>query len=152
MSDENLDLIERGTGSTYLDDFDASIASIGDEDEGLLGWAGDVADRTRMDVGIGAILDRHAAYLDLHGDVRALQEQARYVAAVDLAVGEEATAAAALDDAYDASISRAHGRLRSAAADARHALRGLTTTMAVVGALAGLVAVLGLDRRIREYR
>jgi hypothetical protein len=152
MSDENLDLIERGTASTYLDDFGESIASIGDNDEGLLGWAGDIVDRTGMDVGLGTILDRHDAYLALHEEVRALERQARYVDAVDLAVGAEAAAAATLDDAYEASIASAHGRLESAAADARHALRGLTTTMAVVAALAGLVAVLGLDRRIREYR
>jgi hypothetical protein len=154
LSDENLDLIERGTEPKYLEDFDDVTARISrDEDRsGLLPWAGRIADRTGVELGIDTILQRYGRYLDVHEEVRALDDGARYDEAVGRAVGDEASAAAELDDAFDESIRIAYDSLAVHAADARHALRGLTSIIVVASALAGLFAVLGLDRRIREYR
>ena len=61
-------------------------------------------------------------------------------------------AAAALDASYADFTAEAHDRLTAAAADARTALQGLPTAMGLVAMVAGLLAVVGLDRRIREYR
>ena len=153
MADENLDLIERGTEPTYMADFDTAVSAIGDESSGLLGWAGDIADDTGIGAGsIAQILQGHERFLAVHDEVRSNESRGEYNAAVDLAVGQEADAAARLDNAYVDFTGGAHNRLRDSAADARQALRGLPTALAVVAVGAGLLAVVGLDRRIREYR
>jgi hypothetical protein len=153
MAEENLDLIERGTEPTHIPNFDAATTAIGDEDSGLLGEA----ERLAEDTGIGAgslaeINEQYLRFLAFHDEVRALEGDGSYTDAVDKATGDEAAAAASVDRAYAQATATAHNRLTAAARDARQALRGLPTAMAVVALLAGLVAVFGLDRRIREYR
>ena len=98
------------------------------------------------------ITRRYREYLDLHRQVRARDEAAAYRDAVSLAVNGQAAAAATLDKAFKAEIATARHNLDSHAEDARQALRALRIAIAVLAVLAAALAVIGLQRRIREYR
>jgi hypothetical protein len=154
LSDENLYLIERGTEQSYLADFDAVTASIGDRQasSGVLGTASthaaDAAARSRID----SIADLYAAYLDVHARVQALADEYEYGLATDLAVEEQADAAAALDRALAEEIDRARQTFdrHTDAASSRVDQLPLVVFLFALTAIA--CAVVGMWPRLREYR
>ena len=88
LSDENLDLIERGTEPTYQQDFADVTARIGEADgtTGLLATAAQLADRTGTGAGIDGITGRYGDYLAQHQRVRQLDDAFEYRDAVGVAV------------------------------------------------------------------
>jgi hypothetical protein len=149
LSDENLDLIERDTDQSHREHFAAVTESIGTR----LEIAARLAEHTGSAEAVAGIAQRYADYLAVHARVRQLHDDAgSYGKAVDLAVTEEADAARRLDTALMNEIDAARERLVSNAADAHRRLSGLAAVMAVSAVLAAVMAVAGLQRRIREYR
>ena len=149
VSDENLDLIERGTEAQYVPDFDRSLASIGAGGAGgLLGRAATAAPDGDTRAALDRLDERYSDYLAAHDEVRRLD----YRPAVDAAVTIEAAAAEAVDKELVALIDTSRTRLDRAADRARN----LGVVLPVLTALAALAAaaavVIGLWPRLREYR
>jgi hypothetical protein len=153
LSAENLGLIEQTT-EPHLEHFKESIKSIGapDGSTGLLGTAADLAARTGSTDGVDEIAQRYADYLAVHDAVPELDDAASYNRAVELVVTDEADAADRLDEALRTEIAAARERLDGNAADAHRRFRGLAAVVAAAAVLAAVLAVVGLQRRIREYR
>jgi hypothetical protein len=151
---ENLYLIERGTDPSHLEHFATVTGSIGapDGSTGELGKAAGLAERTGSAEAVDLIAQRYADYLAVHDEVRQLHEAGSYGVAVKLAVTTEADAALRLDEALRTEIEAARERLASNAADAHEGLRWMAAVVAVSALLAAALAVIGLQRRIREYR
>jgi hypothetical protein len=154
LSDENLDLIKRGTDSAHRRDFDLVTARIGGSDGrgGLLGVASQLARRTATQHRIDALTRQYGDYLAVHRRVRQLAANSEYPGAIELAVNDQADAEAALDKAFEDEVRAARQRLDSHADDARHALRMVTLTIVVLAVLAAAFTLIGLQVRIREYR
>ena len=81
-----------------------------------------------------------------------LDDAASYNRAVELLVTDEADTADRLDEALRNEIAAARERLDDNAADARRRFRGLAAAVAAAAVLAAVLAVVGLQRQIREYR
>ncbi|MET0910552.1 MAG: hypothetical protein ABWZ99_13890 [Ilumatobacteraceae bacterium] len=150
LSDENLHLIERGTVSSYRDDFADVTASIsGPLMERARRSAPDEATRTE----IGRIEGHHRNFVSVHDRIaRLFGDDDEYAAAVDVAVTDLAAAAATVDEALGTEITAARTRLDDGADDARQRLRTLPVVLLIGIAAAIAAAVVGLQLRLREYR
>lgn len=152
LSDENLDLIERGTDQANIDDFEAVTASIGDSDSGLLAIAaGDTIDG-RAGSGVERIIELHGDYLAAHDRVRELAAADDYRSATEVAVVDQAEASVRLDQALAGEIDRARRALDSFAGDAADRLRWMPAVIVAVSALAAAAVAAGMWPRIKEYR
>jgi hypothetical protein len=153
MSDENLDLIERGTNKADMDDFDAVSASIAGSDEqpGLLDRAANGAADAETEARIAELDSLHAQFLAAHDRVRDLAAD-DYNTAIAAAVTDQARASATLDAAFAQEIEISRGSLAERADDAADELR-LSPYLIFLASLVGAVAVAaGMWPRIREYR
>jgi CHASE3 domain sensor protein len=121
--------------------------------EGLLDQAAETSGRS-----MPTIRAAYRTYLRTHGHVVEKERRGDFRAAVDLAVGRPhgalstSDSAAALDGALAREIRAARGRFRSRATDAGAALDGLSTGIPLLTAMCGLLAMLGVRRRLDEYR
>jgi hypothetical protein len=147
VSDENLDLIERGVEPSYLEDFETNRTSIGGEG-GLLDQATLLAERTGSTAAVDGISGLWNEYLVVHDRLRQLD----YPEAVRVAVTDGAVAAARLDAALAAEIDAARDRLDTDATSARRHLRWLMAVVVAAMVAAALLVAWGLWARIREYR
>lgn len=154
MSDENLDLIERGTDKADMEDFEAVTASIAGADghPGLLDRAVDNAvdvETAARDAGIDAL---HAQFLRVHDRVRELALDYDYRTAIDVATTDESAASAALDEAFEREIEHSRTSLVERADEAARDVR-LAPYVVFLAALVGAAAVVaGIWPRIKEYR
>ena len=145
LSDENLDLIERGTEPAHMEDFDDVTAGAGE----LLERASQAADASP---GVRSIIGRYDDYLAVHGQVRQLAGDGAFDAAEAVAVSELATAAGAPRRGVDQRDRGSHRRPRPQAGEARDTLRWLPMVIGVAMLAALALAVVGLQPRMREYR
>jgi hypothetical protein len=166
QNNENLALIERGTGDQYVVEFDRAADALGSRDGtgGLLGDAATVADRTGDRARITALTDHFNALGDVHTRVRALDDGGNWDDAVGLSVGkggaaadgqgqgQELLAVQRLERGLQTEIMRAQARLEAAATDARNGFGVLLIAIPVFAIVAGFLVLVGLERRIAEYR
>jgi len=150
LGDENLDLIASGTTNQYLDDFALRQSEIGGRQAGLLLDARINAERTRTVPVVNDLVARSNRYFELHDRVRGRLAD-KYTEAVTLAVDDEAKAEVWLDKGLAGEILQDGERLTTHAKDARTALDRIAVLAAVLAGLAAVLAVFGLQRRIREY-
>ncbi len=172
QNNENLALVERGSGDVYVAEFDRSMKELGGTDGhgGLLGkppwWP--IARATAT--GSRDLAVPFDALMTLHSDVRDYDDRGDYNQAVGLSVGTTDEAAHARLCRARAGrtrsstpsttsiarsrrdITRAQVRLLDAAADARQGYGALELAIPVLAIIAGLLVLLGLERRIAEYR
>lgn len=152
LSDENLDLIERGTEPLHMDDFAAIVDSLGGSagDSGLIA---DVVESDKPAIGTNQAIElAYADYLAIHDDVRELSDAGSFDEAIDVAVSGQAAAAARLDAALDDNVTAARIHLDREAEVARSTLERLLPVVLVLPGLAAVFAIAGIRRRIREYR
>ena len=170
QNDENLALIARGNGDQYVAEFDRTMEALGGTDGtgGLLGYAAELAERTGDGARVRSLAKHFTELTSLHDQVRKLDDDGKYPDAVYLSVGtsnqnvharldpnDEARELQAVDrmqEALQDNIARAQVRLVSAAADARVGFGVLVIAIPLFAILAGLLVLLGLERRIGEYR
>ena len=173
QSNDNLALIERGSGDVYLARFNQVMKDLGAHDGtgGLLGDARELAARTGEGAQVGRLAGQFHQLRDVHAKVRKLDEADQYQDAVGLSVGtndlavppdlqkrklggtsQELHAVDRLDRALQTDITRAQVRLLGAADDARIGYGALELAIPVLAIIAGLLVLLGLERRIAEYR
>ncbi len=160
QSNENLALIERGTSDTFVSQFDHVMRQLGGKDGtgGLLGYAAGVADRIGDGSEIRTLSRDFTDLQKIHSEVRTEDAQGRYNDAVGSSVGTsgvqgpELTAVQRLGNGMQTQIMRAQDRLQSAAHDAQHGFGVLVIAIPVFAVIAGLLVLLGIERRIAEYR
>jgi hypothetical protein len=153
QSDESLALIARGGGQSNLDDFDAVTRALTrGGSTGLLGEAALLARRTGSSPSFGELRRMLAAYLAAHGHIVALENDSRFSAAIGYAIRTEAQLADRLNGALSTQIAAAQHRFERARSDATGDLAGLSVAIPVVTVLCAILALLGLQQRIREYR
>jgi hypothetical protein len=121
-------------------------------DGNLLAYARDVAGRTGSEASITGIQHDAAKLWSVANEVVQLDDDAQYKPAVDLALGGQADASAKLDAAITAESARAQARFDAAANDARSGFAVLAVALTLGLLLAGILVLVGLQPRIREYQ
>ena len=154
-ADESFALIERGTGGAFYDDFDVVVPRV----RGVLRTAArtGTAEARR---GATDAATQFAAFVDAHHDVRDLDQGGQYFDAVKASTGSEGDAQAEsqadrvgkLDTTYAQIVGDARSRLEAHASDARAGFGVLTFGIPLLLAGAIALVLVGLQRRIREYR
>ncbi|MGN9759137.1 hypothetical protein [Streptomyces sp. SD31] len=161
-SDENLNLVRRGADTTTLDDgtvvdayewgYDQEIEQLGK----ALVRAADLADDT---AGKKPVQDANGfmkIWKDRHVIARDDNNSGNYQAARDRVIGaaKEPTSVCFdnVDKAIAAALKHEQQEFQQAASDGRDSLTGLPTGAAVLAVLGAAGAVLGIGRRLSEYR
>ncbi|WP_343040463.1 hypothetical protein [Streptomyces typhae] len=165
---ENLTLVSRGAetvavGSATKDKFDvayqqqmkrlAGARGTG----GLLGEAADLADDDAGRTPLKAAADNVTEWKDRHKSARTSDDSGDYEGALDKvigAAGAEPTGESFdnVDAALDAALAHEQGEFQRAAEDGKGAMAGLPVGVAVLAVLGATAAVLGIGRRLSEYR
>jgi hypothetical protein len=151
-TDESLALVGRGGGQKYTNDFTATIARLGgpDGNSGLLGQA------TVKGGGTFEILSSYKAFLTTHAMVQRLATNGQFTEAITTATTGEFGPAdskfAKLDTAISTAVDNNQLQFVNAAASARSAFRGITIGITVLALAIGLLALIGTQQRINDYR
>ncbi|MEV7563619.1 hypothetical protein [Streptomyces tanashiensis] len=157
-ANENLTLVARGAVLTedgkndkYEADYTASMSAL----TAALATARELADD---DAGRGPVEDSAegaAAWRERHKDARAKDEAGDYEGALSRVVGAGESTGRSFDE-VDAALERALAHEQTeftrSAGDARDALTALPLGAAALGILGAAGAVLGINRRLSEYR
>jgi hypothetical protein len=165
--DENLTLVSRGSGAQYEQNYRTEMEDLHGSKGGrpvgyldtALRLAGDEAGRAP----VRAALDSLRTWHGLHAQERAKDDGGDYDTAVAEVIGGRDAAGRPVSrytgkafDAMDVDLSKAvaheQAEFEKAANDGRGALSGLTAGAAVLAVLAGAGVVLGIGRRLSEYR
>ncbi|MFG2892813.1 hypothetical protein [Streptomyces sp. NPDC048248] len=166
--DENLTLVARGAVLTedQKDFYEVGFVS-GMTDLAGAGGSGGAAEGSRLGVA-AALADDEAGrrpvrealahvreWQERHAQARAADDRGDYEQALAKVIGTDRPTRESFDR-VDAELQRAlvheQGEFRSAADGGRGALRGLAVGAAVLAVLAAVGAVLGIGRRLSEYR
>ena len=153
-SNESLVLVARNGGGGSSDQgFAVQLARVVD-DGGLLASAEradpDLADR------VGALRAAATAWGDAHRGVRQLDDGGQYAQAVASVVGQGPGTSGGAFDALDAALAKATGEERAAFAVDVEAAEGALVALPWISAALALVAagavIVGIGRRVGEYR
>jgi hypothetical protein len=156
-ANETLTLVARGDGAAYEEDWAVLAPEIaGDGGGNLLARARSLAGDPETAAVLDAARRNAEDWLELHGQVRELDDNGSYQEAIELAVGDGPDGAAAAFTELDANLLRAinNGRTQfvEETAGARGALAGLVPGIAVLSLLAAAGVTMGIRERLREYR
>jgi hypothetical protein len=157
-TDESLTLVARGNGAAFEQDYVAVMRRLAGTDGGggLLAEAGSAATDATTREAAAAAAGHARAWLAAHQKVRAQDDGGDYAAAVNGAIGAGPGTTAALSQRLDGELDRAIAynsqRFDREARGAGRALSGADIGLAVLAALVGVGAALGIQRRIAEYR
>ena len=117
-----------------------------------MGDARAVAGRTGDTNQIEALSKQAAALFAMHEQIRKADDDGDYTIAVNRATIDEAKLVGQLDTDIQREISRSRARLDANAADARSGFGTLEVAIPLLLLLAGALVIIGLQRRIVEYR
>jgi hypothetical protein len=154
QADESLALVARGGGDRYAADF-VVVDRLLEPPRGLLGEASRLAARTGSTARVDDLTATWREVLAEHARVARLESDGRFGEAVSLAVGARAREAALgdrLNRRFGELITAAQRRFDDAAGNARSALRGVAVGIPVLLVVCTLLALLGLQTRLNEYR
>ncbi|MFJ9421377.1 hypothetical protein [Streptomyces sp. NPDC101249] len=160
-SDENLVLVSRGAettkvGGEVVDAFDAGYDREIDRLAASLAKAGDLADDEAGRAPVAAAGTAMKQWRQRHALARADNDSGNYQAARDRVIGasDEPTSVCfdSVDKALRTALAHEQDDFRRAARDGRGALTGLPAGAAVLAVLGAAGAVLGIGRRLSEYR
>src|SRR5262249_27394664 len=140
QSDDNLALIQRGTGAAYVEDFSKVTGDL----HGLLRYAQRIATRTGSGSRLRGIRDDLGRVVATHEQVRKLDDGGDYQTAVNLQIGDGSSNAQRLDAALAGEIGAARARLDAEATDARGGFDALIVAIVVLLVLSGALVLLGL--------
>ncbi|MFJ5829914.1 hypothetical protein [Streptomyces sp. NPDC093089] len=157
-ANENLTLVARGAVLTedgkndrYEAEYTASMGALTDALATAREWADDDAGRGPVDESAA----RAAEWRERHKDARAKDEAGDYEGALGRIIGAKESTGRSFDQ-IDAALERAlaheQAEFTRSAGDARDALTGLPLGAAALGVLGAAGALLGINRRLSEYR
>ncbi|GHB23214.1 hypothetical protein GCM10010377_11510 [Streptomyces viridiviolaceus] len=157
---ENLTLVARGaetkkvgdeTHDAYDFDFQKNMGAL---DKGLA-EARRLADDKAGEQPVTAAVGNMAEWKKRHASAREQDENGNYQQALDMVIGGKGATVECFDG-VDASLADALGHeeneFRQAAGDGRDAMTGLPVGAAVLAVLAAAGVLLGIGRRLSEYR
>jgi hypothetical protein len=157
-ANENLTLVARGAVLTpdgkndkYETDYTTDMKALGEE----LRRAGKLADD---DLGSGPVtkaVDAVSEWQSRHRTARTADDSGDYEGARTQIIGPKNSTGESferVDDALELAITHEQDEFTRAAKDGRGALGGLPTGAAALAALAALAAIVGVNRRLSEYR
>lgn len=157
---ENLNLVARGSTTAYAERWDRVTAQLSGPD----GSGGTLGDSLRLasgdPAGAARVRAAQAAFRGwdgLHETAAASNDAGEYQAAVDATVGQGGgittdQAFERMDGELSAAVQHEQQRFLSAADDGRGAVAGLAVGAGVLAVLAAAGALLGIGRRLAEYR
>jgi hypothetical protein len=158
QADASLALIERGAGQSYVEEFKVIMQRLGGTDgqHGLLGYARAVVTRAGNTADTDGISHTFVHYAAVQTLIRDKDANGDYDGAVELSLSEDSgglsAAAHRLDTRLQAATGAARARFTSAATDARAGFAALIFAMAAAMVIAAAFVLVGLQRRIGEYR
>ncbi|GHD99067.1 hypothetical protein [Streptomyces alanosinicus] len=157
---ENLSLVARGAETITVDGkpydayyyaFDQDLATLG---KGLT-RAGQLADDQGGRTPVQAARSDMAVWKQRHASARTEDENGNYQQALDKVIGAKGATGQCFDG-VDSSLARAidheQAEFQRAAGDGRDAMAGLPAGAVVLAVLGAVGAVLGIGRRLSEYR
>jgi hypothetical protein len=160
---ENLTLVNRGAETVevepgkFEDKFDVAYeASMKDLAEGLA-EAADLADDTAGEQPVKAATGNMDVWQDRHRQARDADDAGDYQAALDKVIGAKSDQPTGecfdnVDSNLQTAIAHEEREFEQAAGDGRDAMTGLAAGAAVLTMLGAAGAVLGIGRRLSEYR
>lgn len=157
---ENLTLVARGAETTKVGDktFDAYDYDFGRDMDTLakgLARAGDLADDDTGERPVTAAVGNMTEWQKRHKAAREQDENGNYQQALDMVIGAKGATGECFDS-VDKNLATAlkheEAEFRQAADDGRDVLTGLPIGAAVLAVLGAAGAVLGIGRRLSEYR
>ncbi|MFC8895595.1 hypothetical protein [Streptomyces cinereoruber] len=157
-ANENLTLVARGAvltedgkGDKYEADYTAGMGAL----KAALASARELADDDAGRGPVGEAAARAGEWSQRHKDARAKDDDGDYEGALDRIVGAKGSTGESFDQ-VDAALERAlaheQAEFTRSAGDARDALSALPLGAAALGILGAAGAVLGVNRRLSEYR
>ncbi|WP_447037488.1 hypothetical protein [Streptomyces sp. DSM 118878] len=162
---ENLTLVSRGAETTEVngeskDKFDVSYRALmkrlGDKDSGLLGEAADLARGDARGANpVAEAAENVGVWKDRHKVARSSDDSGDYQGALDKVIGAKGATGECFDNvdaALDRALAHEQRQFKEAAEDGRGAMRRLPVGAAVLAVIAAAGAVLGIGRRLSEYR
>ncbi len=157
---ENLTLVARGaetkkvgekTYDAYDYDFSTDIKALGK----YLAAAGELADDAAGESPVTAAVGNMTEWKKRHGAARDQDEKGNYQQALEKVIGtDKATGECfdSVDENLRTALAHEETEFKRAAGDGRDALTGLSAGAAVFAVLGAAGAVLGIGRRLSEYR
>lgn len=143
-SNESLALINRGSGASFEEGWQALI----DDATAALGRSDDPS--------LQGVLDDLDAYVEVHGQIRALDDEGQWDDAVALATGFDSGQSNAVFATFAASSASVLGDaatdVERQLADAADPLGATRTVVLVLSLLAAVAVVWGFNLRMKEYR
>ncbi|MEU6001910.1 hypothetical protein ABZ837_29350 [Streptomyces sp. NPDC047197] len=169
-SNENLTLVSRGAETVEVGpadkkeikdkfdvDYQAQMKQLGSADSGLLGKAVDIADNEAGKNPVKAAADNVSVWKDRHKTARDSDDAGDYKGALAKVVGDKSDEPTGecfdnVDKALERALGHERAEFEQAAKDGKGAMSGLPVGAAVLAVLAAAGAVLGIGRRLSEYR
>lgn len=159
-SDEALNLVARGDGTTYEGDFNTMLDQVAGPDgvSGLLGQARDEITDPATRADIHAAINAVATWRTVHADLVRRDTEGDYedfrneVLNKAIGAGPTSTQSTVVDRALGHAIGLADDRFRDAADRAGQALTSVAAGIGALVVVALLTTGLGLWQRIEEYR
>ncbi|MET8740055.1 hypothetical protein [Streptomyces sp. NPDC004728] len=157
-ANENLTLVARGAVLTpdgrndkYETDYNTGMKALGEE----LGKAGGLADDARGSDPVKAASAAVTEWQERHWAARTTDDNGDYEGALKQIVGPEKSTGESfqqVDDALAKALAHEQDQFTRAAEDGRGALWGLSAGAAVLAVLGAAAAIIGINRRLSEYR
>ncbi|MGW0962480.1 hypothetical protein ACWD4K_26515 [Streptomyces gelaticus] len=157
-ANENLTLVARGAVLTadgrndkYETDYNTNMKALGEE----LRKAGKLADDDRGSEPVAKAVDAVSEWQGRHRTARSADDGGDYEGALTLIIGPKDSTGESferVDDALKQALAHEQGEFTRAAKDGQGALGGLPTGAAALAALAAVAAIVGVNRRLSEYR
>ncbi|MFI6103010.1 hypothetical protein [Streptomyces sp. NPDC051310] len=156
-ANENLTLVARGAVLTedgkdkYETDYGTGMDRLGS----ALARAGRLADDTAGRKPVQDAVQRVGEWRERHAAARATDDAGDYEGALAGVIGDEGSTGRSFDE-VDAALKQAldheQGEFTRAAEDGRGALAGLPAGAAALAVLGAVGAIMGINRRLSEYR
>ncbi|MFF8030969.1 hypothetical protein [Streptomyces sp. NPDC016626] len=157
---ENLTLVARGAetvkaGDETVDAYDHDFARDMDALTEGLARAQELADDDTGERPVSSAVGNTTEWKKRHAAARAQDEKGNYEQALDMVIGGEGATVECFDNVdgdLAAALAHEETEFERAAGDGRDALTGLPLGAAVLAVLGAAGAVLGIGRRLSEYR
>ena len=157
---ENLTLVARGAETTKVggETFDAYDHDFGRDMDTLakgLAQAGRLADDDSGERPVTAAVGNMTEWKKRHAAAREQDENGNYQQALDMVIGAKGATGECFDSVDEnlaTALAHEEAEFKQAAGDGRDALTGLPMGAAVLAVLGAAGAVLGIGRRLSEYR
>ncbi|MFJ3700641.1 MULTISPECIES: hypothetical protein [Streptomyces] len=157
-ANENLTLVARGavltpdgTRDQYETDYGTGMKELGAQ----LEKARELADDARGSKPVKDAIDGVSTWQDRHGKARATDDRGDYDSALRQIIGPEDSTGESfeqVDDALERALAHEQDEFDAAAQDGRGALGGLPLGAAVLAVLGAVAVIVGVNRRLSEYR